>query len=76
MHKDYDCIFPHQIWFSSDTGERSQEEGGGIRPPRSERVFEIPVLVGLRSGALNVEDTALIWILTSAKTKVPVNTNC
>ena len=25
LHKDlsYDCILPHQIWFSSDTGERS-----------------------------------------------------
>ena len=25
LHKDlsYDCICPHQIWFSSDTGEQS-----------------------------------------------------
>ena len=30
----------------------------------------------LWSLALKVEDTALIWMLTSAKTKVPVNAKC
>ena len=30
-------------------GSRVKRGGGGIRPPRSERVFQIPVQIGLSS---------------------------
>ena len=50
LHEDFslDCVCSHKIWFSSDEGERSEEGRGWISPPpRSERVFKIPVRIGL-----------------------------
>ena len=44
LHKDlsFNCFSSHQIWFSSDTGERSEEGGTESAPPHSERSFWNP----------------------------------
>ena len=46
-------ISSYNIWLSSDEGERSQGGEGGSTP-QSERVFKIPVRIGLRKDCIRL----------------------